>query len=280
MSQFGAFLLSELGDGFAVSFLGNLLVVDASPVDLHGWIEAFAFGTALVNSWVVIVWCTIAVSEFVGGLCALLDTINVTTSSLCNSLEGFFSVLPDLSPSLLVTNNCILKSVSNNFSLCIVELMIVDYSSIELWLNSTHAFFEGWAVTFCIFHAFLGLFTDLMFGQLVECIHLSLEDALLEFVGIACSIHSSESIPFCPEVYPWLNVFAVIDVMLSSCSSNYVVKINPVLLGWNFLSFLILLSKVISLFNSSLESLLIIGYWRKLEFSGLGESTEDCYGEG
>jgi hypothetical protein len=158
--------------------------------------------------------------------------------------------------------------------------LIVGFSSTKLWLNSTHAFFEGWAVTFCIFHAFLGLFIDLMFGQLVECIHLSLEDALLEFVGIACSIHSSESVPFCPEVYPWLNVFAVIDVMLSSCGSNYMVKINPVLLGWYFLSFLILLSKVISLFDSSLESLLIIGNWRELEFSGLGESTEDWYSEG
>ena len=94
-----------------------------------------------------------------------------------------------------------------------------------------HAFFVDWCITFSIYHAFLGLITDLLFSNIVESIHLSLEDALLEFVGITLGIYCSESVPFCPEVYPRFNVFAVIDIFLSSCSSNYVVKINPVLLN-------------------------------------------------
>jgi len=50
----GTFFLSELGDGFAVFLLGNLLIVDASPVDLYGRIEAVAFDSALIDTFVVI----------------------------------------------------------------------------------------------------------------------------------------------------------------------------------------------------------------------------------
>jgi hypothetical protein len=53
VSQLGTFFLSELGDGFTVFLLGNLLIVDTSPVDLYGRIEAVAFSSALVDTFVV-----------------------------------------------------------------------------------------------------------------------------------------------------------------------------------------------------------------------------------
>jgi len=135
MSQFCAFFLSELGDGFSVLFFSDLLVLDTSPVNLDGFVEAFAFNTAFVDSWVVIApltievrWVvsglhTVAVSLYkfliVEGLCTFLDAIDITTCSLCNRFEGVGSVCPDLSRSLHMAFNCSTKSVSNN-SVCFV----------------------------------------------------------------------------------------------------------------------------------------------------------------
>jgi hypothetical protein len=53
-------------------------------------------------------------------------------------------------------------------------------------------------------------------------------------------------------------VFAVRDIPLSSSSSNYMVKINPVLLSWYFLSFFICLLEGLSLIVSIRKSFLII----------------------
>ena len=55
MSQFGTFFLTELADGFTVLILGNLLIVDASPVDLNGRIETFAFDCAFIDTFVAII---------------------------------------------------------------------------------------------------------------------------------------------------------------------------------------------------------------------------------
>jgi hypothetical protein len=84
---------------------------------------------------------------------------------------------------------------------------------------------------------------------------LSFEDALLKFVSITLSIDSGKSVPFSKSIYIWLNLFAIIDVRLSSCSSNNMVKINPVLLHF---------------FLSSLH------IWA-LKGSGLVENVEHCF---
>ena len=283
----GTFFLCKLGNWFTVFLLSNLLVVDVSPVDFHGWIETFALITTLFDTWVVMsrldrtrilevfffFWfihenlCVLS-TFFIylciraRSLCALLDTFNVTACSLCNSFEGFFSVFPDLLPSLVVANDCIFKSISNNFSCSVIEFRCILPGISALLVSALKTFSECWAVTLCIYHTFLGLFKIFIFSHTVEIIHLRLEDALLKFVGIALDIHCSESVPFCPEIYPWLNVFAVGDVPLSSSSSNYMVKINPVLLSWYFLSFFICLLKNFSLIVSILESFLIISNWR------------------
>jgi hypothetical protein len=191
-------------------------------------------------------------------MCTLFDTINVTACSLCNSFEGLFSVLHDLLPSLVVTFNCSLKSVSNNFSWSVIELIIIDLSIMVLFSSIFKILGECWAVTLSIYYTFLCLFMILNIAHTVEVIHLRLEDTLLEFVGITLGIHCSESVPFCPEIYPWLNVFAVRDIPLSSSSSNYMVKINPVLLSWYFLSFFICLLEGLSLIVSIRKSFLII----------------------
>ena len=68
MSQLGTFFLSELGDGFSVLFFSDLLVVDTSPVNLDGFVEAFAFKNALFDSWIFIVTSTISNFNFWGSL--------------------------------------------------------------------------------------------------------------------------------------------------------------------------------------------------------------------
>jgi len=118
MSQFGTFFLSELGDGFSVLFFSDLLVVDTSPVNLDGFVEAFAFSTAFWNIWVVTVHILTEMHR-VDSLCTFLDAIDITTCSLCNLFEGDFPVCPDLLRSLHMAFNSSLKSVSNN-SACFV----------------------------------------------------------------------------------------------------------------------------------------------------------------
>ena len=163
-------------------------------------------------------------------LCAFLDAINVTACSLYNSFHVIELVLIDLSPSLEVTIKCFFKSRSNNIFLFSLELIIVSQGGINLLLKATHALSECWAVTLCTYSAFLEFFTNCRWIVTIEHIHLSLEDALFKFVGITLSIDSGESVPFSKGIYVWLNLFAIIDVSLSSCSSNNMVKINPVLL--------------------------------------------------
>jgi len=118
MSQFGTFFLSELGNWFSILFFSNLLVLDTSPVNLDGFVEAFAFNTALIDTWVV---CVLIITVFpnVFSKCTFLDAIDITTCSLCNLFEGDFPVCPDLLLSLHMAFNCSFKSVSNN-SACAV----------------------------------------------------------------------------------------------------------------------------------------------------------------
>lgn len=156
VSQLGTFFLSELGDGFSVFFFGDLLVLDASPVDLDSWIEAFAFDTTLVNTWVVVV-CSTIVSSTMRSLSAFLDTINIATCSLWNRFEGVGSVLPDLLPSLFVAFNCSSKSVSNNSTCFVCQFFIVGFSSLEFSLSAIETFSEGWAVTLSSSDTLFGL---------------------------------------------------------------------------------------------------------------------------
>ena len=162
-------------------------------------------------------------------LCAFLDAINVTARSLYNSFEVIELGLIDLFPSLEVTIKCFFKFRFNNICSISHELFIVSLGGINLLVKATHAFSECWAATLCNCNAFAQFFTNRRWVPTVEHIHLTLEDALLKFIGITLSIDGGESVPFSPGIYPWFNVFAVIDINLSSCSSNNMVKINPVL---------------------------------------------------
>jgi len=107
---------------------------------------------------------------------------------------------------------------------------MIILGSTEFTLSATETLCESWYITLSICCAFLGFEKSLTLRQTVESIHLSLEEALLELVCITLGIDSSESVIFSPEIYPWFNVFTMSNVQLSSCSSNYMVKINPVLL--------------------------------------------------
>ena len=192
LSQLSTFFLCEWGDGFSVFFLRNFLVVYASPVNLDRWIEAFAFGSALLDTWwgidcaivhihismvilltvyitcfviapIFIFYCSLSIS-----MCTIFDAINVAACSLCNRFEGVCSVLPDLLPSLIVTSNCSTKSVSNDSSCIVSKIIIVSHGSVELLPSAIHTLCECWAVTLCICCAFLGLVHILLFRQTVE----------------------------------------------------------------------------------------------------------------
>jgi len=164
-------------------------------------------------------------------LCAFLDAINVTACSLYNSFHVIELVLIDLSPSLEVTIKCFSKSRYNNICPISQKLFIVSLGGINLLLQLTKILIESWAVTLCTYNAFRAFLENCRWMDTIEHINLRLEDALLKFVSITLSIGSGESVQFSPGIYPWLNVFAVIDISLSSCSSNNMVKINPVLLN-------------------------------------------------
>ena len=226
--------------------------------------------------WPIICMCTIFhpfcicfsgwrlnfIGIIVRSLCTFLDAINVTACSLYNSFHVIELVLIDLSPSLEVTIKCFSKSRSNNIFLFSLELIIVSQGSINLLLKATHALSECWTVTLCIYSAFLEFFTYSMWMSTIKHIHLSLEDALLKFVSITLSIDSGESVPFSKGIYVWLNLFAIIDVSLSSCSSNNMIKINPVLLHCLLSSLHIWALKGPGLVENVEHCFVIISNWR------------------
>ena len=70
-----------------------------------------------------------------------------------------------------------------------------------------------------------------------------IKDKLLKFISITLGIDSVKFVPFSPDIYPCLKMFIVIDINISYCSRNNMIKINPIFFNC-FLSSLIILKPI------------------------------------